>query len=91
LLALRQQVVALRKPVAWVHGDSHCFRINKPFLNTAGLRLEHLARVDTFGNNAANGVNDVHWIKVKVDARRREVFSYQAMMVPGNRVAVPAP
>jgi len=35
--------------------------------------------------------NDVQWLKVTVDPRSREVFSYQAMIVPANRVAVPAP
>jgi hypothetical protein len=29
--------------------------------------------------------------KVFVDARSREVFSYQAQIVPANRVAAPAP
>jgi hypothetical protein len=91
LLALREQVAAFRKPVAYVHGDSHYFRVDRPFLNAAGQRLENFTRVETFGNNAANGLNDVHWLKVRVDPRSREVFSYQAMMVPGNRVAVPAP
>jgi len=91
LLALREQVVAFRKPVAYVHGDSHYFRVDKPFLNAAGQRLENFTRVETFGNNAANGNNDVNWVKVTVDPRSREVFSYQPMMVPGNRTAVPAP
>lgn len=91
LLALRDQVIAFRKPVAYVHGDSHYYRVDKPLLNAAGQRLENFTRVETFGNSAANGNNDVQWVKVKVDARSREVFSYQAMIVPGNRVAVPAP
>ena len=38
-----------------------------------------------------NGNNDVHWLKVTVDPRSREVFSYQPQIVPANRVAVPAP
>ena len=54
-------------------------------------RLENFTRVETFGNNAANGTNDVQWIKVNVNPKSREVFSYEAMIVPGNRVAVPAP
>jgi hypothetical protein len=91
LLALREQVLAFRKPVAYVHGDSHYFRIDKPFLSSTGQGLENFTRVETFGNNAANGNNDVHWIRVTVDPRSRDVFSYQAMMVPGNRTAVPAP
>jgi hypothetical protein len=91
LLALRNEVINFRKPVAYVHGDSHYHRIDKPLLDTLGRRLENFTRVETFGNNAVNGRNDVQWIKVNVDPREREVFSYQAMIVPANRVAVPAP
>lgn len=91
LLALREEVIAFEKPVAYIHGDSHYFRIDKPFLNAAGQRLENFTRVETFGNNAANGTNDVNWLKVTVTPRDREVFSYQPQIVPGNRVAVPAP
>ena len=91
LLALRDEVTAFRKPVAYVHGDSHYHRVDKPFLNASGQRLENFTRVETFGDNAANGNNDVQWLKVSVDPRSREVFSYQPMIVPGNRTAVPAP
>jgi len=91
LLALRDELVAFRKPVAYVHGDSHYFRIDRPFQDAQGRRLENFTRVETFGDNQGNGNNDVQWLKVLVDARTREVFSYQAQMVPANRVAVPAP
>ena len=60
--------IAFRKPVAYVHGDSHYFRVDKPFLDSLGRRLENFTRVETFGNNAANGNNDVQWVKVLVDA-----------------------
>jgi hypothetical protein len=91
LLALRAEVIAFRKPVAYVHGDSHYFRVDKPFLDAQGRRLENFTRVETYGDNQGNGINDVHWIKVFVDASSREVFAYQPQVVPGNRVAVPAP
>jgi len=91
LLALRDEVIAFRKPVAYVHGDSHYFRIDKPFQDAQGRRLENFTRVETFGDNAGNGTNDVQWLKVTVDPRSREVFSYEPQIVPGNRVAVPAP
>jgi len=91
LLALRDEVVAFRKPVAYVHGDSHYFRVDKPFLDVGGRRLENFTRVETFGDNQANGTNDVQWLKVSVDATSREVFAYQPQIVPANRVAVPAP
>ncbi len=91
LLALRDEVIAFRKPVAYVHGDSHYHRIDRPFLDSAGRRLENFTRIETFGDNAGNGNNDVQWLKVVVDPGSREVFAYQAMIVPGNRTAVPAP
>jgi hypothetical protein len=91
LLALRDEVVAFRRPVAYVHGDSHYHRIDKPLLDAQGRRVENFTRVETFGDNQANGTNDVNWLKVTVDPRSREVFSYQAQIVPANRVAVPAP
>jgi hypothetical protein len=89
LLALRDEVIAFGKPVVYVHGDSHYFRVDRPFLDVQGRRLENFTRVETFGDNQANGTNDVQWLKVIVDPQSREVFSYQAQIVPANRVAVP--
>jgi hypothetical protein len=91
LLALRSEVIAWKKPVAYVHGDSHYHRIDKPFLDAQGRRLENFTRVETFGDNAANGNNDVHWLKVTVEPKSRDVFSFQAQIVPANRTAVAAP
>jgi len=91
LLALREAVVEFRKPVAYVHGDSHYFRVDKPFLDAEGRRLENFTRVETFGNSAASGNNDVQWLKVRVEPGSREVFSYEPQIVPANRTAVPAP
>ncbi len=91
LVALRDEVIAFRRPVAYVHGDSHYYRIDRPFLDSAGRRLENFTRVETFGDNAQNDNNDVQWLKVLVDPQSREVFAYQAQIVPANRVAVPAP
>lgn len=91
LRELRRLVVAFRRPVAYVHGDSHYHRIDRPFLDEDGHRLENFTRVETFGGGGANGTGEVHWLRVDVDPHSREVFSYQAMIVPANRTAVPAP
>lgn len=91
LVALRDEVIAFRKPVAYVHGDSHYFRVDKPFLDANGVRLENFTRVETFGDNVQNGTNDVNWVKVLVDPRSREVFSYQAQIVPVNQTTVTKP
>jgi len=56
-----------------------------------GQRLENFTRIGTFGSHAAQGNNDVQWVKVYVNPNSREVFAYQAQTVPGNRTAVPTP
>ena len=71
----------------YVHGDTHYFRVDKPLLDKDGKRLENFTRVETFGDNAANGLNDVHWVKALVDPQSRDVFAFQAQTVPGNIVA----
>ena len=91
LVALRDQVIAFGMPVVYVHGDSHYFRVDKPFLDASGRRLENFTRVETFGDNQANGNNDVHWVKALVDPQSRDVFAFQAQIVPANRTAVPSP
>jgi hypothetical protein len=91
LTALRTEVIAYRRPVAYVHGDSHYFRVDKPFLSASGQRLENFTRVETFGDNAGNGNNDVQWVKARVDPHSRDVFAFQPQTVPANRTAVPAP
>jgi hypothetical protein len=91
LVALRDETIAFRRPVVLVHGDSHYFRIDKPLLDSQGRRLENFTRVETFGDNAANGLNDVHWVKVLVDPKSRDVFAFQPQIVPANWVAVTAP
>src|SRR5262245_20059453 len=95
LTALRDEVIAFQRPVAYVHGDSHYFRVDRPMQDSLGRRLENFTRVETFGDNATPVnvmlTNDVQWLKVLVDPKSREVFAYQAQIVPANRVAVPAP
>jgi hypothetical protein len=91
LRALRDETIAFGRPVVYVHGDSHYFRIDKPLENSAGQRLENFTRLETFGDHQENGNNDVNWVKVLIDPRSREVFSFQEEIVPANRTAVPAP
>jgi hypothetical protein len=86
LTALRNETIAYGKPVVYVHGDSHYFRVDKPFLDSAGKRLENFTRVETFGDNAPTGTNDVQWVKVLVSPESREVFAFQPQIVPANRV-----
>ena len=80
----------LRDPRTLVQTDANPDGF-RPFLDSAGRKLETFTRVETFGNNQGNGTNDVQWLKVVVDVKSREVFSFEPRSVPGNRVAMPPP
>jgi hypothetical protein len=84
LTALRDEAVAFGKPVVAVHGDSHYFRIDKPLLDAAGRRVQNFTRVETFGDHQENDNNDVQWVRVDVDPRSREVFSFQPQIIAAN-------
>ena len=88
LLALRTQVISFNKPVAYVHGDSHYFRIDKPLLDATGKRVTNFTRVETFGDHQPF-LGDVNWLKVNVDPSSREVFSYEPQIVNRDPVLVP--
>jgi hypothetical protein len=88
LVALRAAVIAFGKPVAYVHGDSHYFRIDKPLLDSTGKRITNFTRVETFGDHQPT-LGDVNWLKVNVDPASREVFSYEPQIVNHDPVLVP--
>ena len=88
LVALRSQVIAFGKPVAYVHGDSHYFRVDKPLLDRTGKRVTNFTRVETFGDHQPT-LGDVNWLKVNVDPSSREVFSYEPQIVNHDPVLVP--
>ncbi len=91
LVALRNEVLAFGKPVAFVHGDSHYFRVDKPLQDVLGRRIPNFTRVESFGDNATDtapakgpSISDVNWVKVLVDPSSREVFSFQPQMINHN-------
>ena len=75
--ALAAETAAYNGQVVLVHGDTHFFKVDKPLFDQANL-LKNFTRVETFGSP------NIHWVKVLVDARSRNVFTFQPMMVPGN-------
>jgi hypothetical protein len=82
---LEQETIAFGKPVVLVHGDSHFFRIDKPFgarlgRGVATPAVENFTRVETFG--APNH----HWIHVTVDVDDPQVFTFRQRIVAPNIV-----
>jgi len=81
LVVLEKETLAFGRPVVLVHGDSHYFRIDQPLMGTRSKRrIENFTRVETFGNP------DVHWLKVSVDWRDPNVFTFRPQYVKKNLV-----
>jgi hypothetical protein len=86
LSELEREVVAYGKPVLFVHGDTHYFRVDKPLFRTGaegpgerGRQIENFTRVEIFG------FPEAHWLRIAADPREPSVFSFKEQIVPGNR------
>jgi hypothetical protein len=78
LAALRNKTVefgAIGGQVVLVHGDTHFYRIDKP-LDSPTSVLPNFTRVCTFGSPGVN------WVKVSVDPKSRNLFTFEPMIVP---------
>ena len=76
--ALIENLRRFDKPVVLAVGDTHIFRVDKPIYDNGKL-IEHFTRVEAFGED------QVHWVRVTVDIRSREVFSFHQEIIPENR------
>lgn len=69
------QVVAaarrLAKPVLFVHGDTHTYRVDAPFVDATGQPIANLTRLETYGSPF------VGWVMVTVDPDRADLFSFE--------------
>lgn len=80
LAELEAQAEGFGKPVVYVHGDTHTFRIDKPLVGTISRRtIENFTRVETFG------WPDTHWVRVTIDPEDPNVFRFRQQIVAGNR------
>jgi hypothetical protein len=70
LAQLAQAARRLRKPLLFVHGDTHIYRVDTPFSDAAGT-IMNLTRLETYGSPF------VGWVRVTVDPQRPEVFTFQ--------------
>jgi hypothetical protein len=81
LAALERETVAFGKPVVYVHGDTHIFRVDKPLFGSTSRRIiENFTRVETIG------YPDTHWVRAIVDPKEPNVFSFRLEIVEANRV-----
>ncbi|MBI3367972.1 MAG: hypothetical protein HY021_05855 [Burkholderiales bacterium] len=79
--ALSDELETYDRPVAFLHGDTHIFRIDKPLYSRKTNRaFENFTRVETFG------WPDSHWVRVTVDPADPQLFRFKAEIVSGNVV-----
>jgi hypothetical protein len=64
---LRSEVQAWGKPVIYVHGDTHTFRVDHP--KVLGTTLDNFTRVEVFGPS------DENWVRVDYDPTDSEPFT----------------
>ena len=77
--ALAQELESYDKPVAFLHGDTHLFRIDKPLYSKTTERLfENFTRVETFGDP------NTHWVRITVDESEPQLFRIDAQIIPDN-------
>ncbi len=73
--ALRDETIRFARPVALVHGDGHRYRLDHPLLDSSGVPVPNLVRLETFGTP------DVSWVLATVDARDPQVFRFDIRRV----------
>jgi hypothetical protein len=78
LATLRDFLAEYQQPVVCIHGDSHYFRIDKPFHDEAGTQYLHFTRMEVFGAPTVAGVI------VNVDPTDPQVFSYRPYYMDNN-------
>jgi hypothetical protein len=77
IAALMAETTAFSGQVVLVHGDTHFYKVDKPLVDQMHI-IKNFTRVETFGSP------NVHWVKVNVDLKNPNVFTFQPVMVPGN-------
>jgi len=80
--ALGKEAFAFGKPVVLVHGDSHYFRVDKPYMRLRrgpdDPAIENFTRVESFGSP-----ND-HWLEVTVAGSDPNVFTFRPRIIAAN-------
>lgn len=75
--AVVAETQAFNGQVVLVHGDTHFFKVDRPLIDLNNV-IQNFTRLETFGSPS------IHWVKVDVDPRSQNVFTFNPVYVPGN-------
>jgi hypothetical protein len=70
----------LAKPVLFVHGDTHFYQVDKPFLDAFGKRVDNMVRLEVPGSPFMG------WVRVTADPGDAALFRFE-LMLEGPRPA----
>jgi hypothetical protein len=78
--ALTEELETFSKPVLFIHGDTHLFRINKPLISVkTGRFFENFTRLEVFGDPES------HWVRVTVDRVKPGLFAIEPEIIAENK------
>lgn len=76
---LEDEIITYARPVLLIHGDSHEFHYDKPWLGArSGSFIGNVTRLEVPGSA------DVHWVRVTVDPAKPALFGIDHVDVPAN-------
>ena len=76
---------AFAKPVLFVHGDTHLFRLDQPFKDAKGKTIASITRLEVFGED------QMHAVRVAVDpSKGPNLWSFQPIFNPADQPTVQA-
>lgn len=78
LASLVRHTRAFGRPVVLANGDTHVFRVDKPLVDEHRETQHNFTRVEGFGSPQG------HWVRVRVEPDREEVFSFRQEWVSEN-------
>jgi hypothetical protein len=79
LRELKKLTIDFKKPVVLVHGDSHKFLIDKPFIDESSHRtISNFTRIQVFGEY------DIHAVKIVINPTDSGLFHIEQLLVPDN-------
>ena len=70
--AVEAETIVYGKPVVFVHGDTHRFRVDRPLRTAAGRLVENFTRVEVHGSPITA------WVRGHVDPEDPAVFSFRS-------------
>jgi hypothetical protein len=77
---LAEEMENFKKPVLFIHGDTHLFRINKPLISKkTGRFFENFTRLEVFGDPES------HWVRVTVDRAKPGLFTIEPEIIAENK------